>query len=51
MNQFFNYLKNLLVVILISIKGFATVILGLFEAGTVELADILLLLSLEKYLG
>ena len=48
MNQFFNYLeKSILVVILIStVVAFATVILGLFEAGTVELADILLLFIL-----
>ncbi len=53
MNQFFNYLeKSILVVILIStIVAFATVILGLFEAGTVELADILLLFILLEIFG
>ena len=53
MNQFFNYLeKSILVVILIStVVAFATVILGLFEAGTVELADILLLFILLEIFG
>ena len=53
MNQFFNYLeKFILVVILIStVVAFATVILGLFEAGTVELADILLLFILLEIFG
>ncbi len=53
MSQFFNYLeKSILVVILIStIVAFATVILGLFEAGTVELADILLLFILLEIFG
>ena len=53
MNQFFNYLeKSILVVILIStVVAFATVILGLFEAGTVELADILLLCILLEIFG
>ena len=53
MNQFFNYLeKSILVVILIStVVAFATVILGLLEAGTVELADILLLFILLEIFG
>ncbi len=53
MNQFFNYLeKSILVVILIStVVAFATVILGLFEAGTVDLADILLLFILLEIFG
>jgi len=53
MNQFFNYLeKSILVVILIStVVAFATVILGLFEAGSVELADILLLFILLEIFG
>ncbi len=53
MNQFFNYLeKSILVVILIStVVAFATVVLGLFEAGTVELADILLLFILLEIFG
>ena len=53
MNQFFNYLeKSILVVILIStVVAFATVILGLFEAGTVELAEILLLFILLEIFG
>jgi protein PsiE len=53
MNQLFNYLeKSILVVILIStVVAFATVILGLFEAGTVELADILLLFILLEIFG
>jgi protein PsiE len=53
MNQFFNFLeKSILVVILIStVVAFATVILGLFEAGTVELADILLLFILLEIFG
>ncbi len=53
MNQFFNYLeKSILVVILIStVVAFATVILGLFEAGTVELADMRLLGSLLEIFG
>ena len=53
MNQFFNYLeKSILVVILIStVVAFATVILGLFEAGTVELADILFLFILLEIFG
>lgn len=53
MNQFFNYLeKSILVVILIStVVAFGTVILGLFEAGTVELADILLLFILLEIFG
>ena len=53
MNQFFNYLeKSILVVILIStVVAFATVIQGLFEAGTVELADILLLFILLEIFG
>ena len=53
MSQFFNYLeKSILVVILIStVVAFATVILGLFEAGTVELADILLLFILLEIFG
>ena len=53
MNQFFNYLeKSILVVILIStVFAFATVILGLLEAGTVELADILLLFILLEIFG
>ena len=52
-NQFFNYLeKSILVVILIStVVAFATVILGLFEAGKVELADILLLFILLEIFG
>ena len=53
MNQFFNYLeKSIVVVILIStVVAFATVILDLFEAGKVELADILLLFILLEIFG
>ena len=53
MIQFFNYLEiSILVVILFSsVVAFATVILGLFEAGTVELADILLLFILLEIFG